>query len=359
MARALEHLGWVSVAARPFARLEPGAPSVLATYGAWLALSAILTLDVAAVVAVPVGIAVARRHGRAGRSQVAAAIVGANVGSMLFPFSNLTNLVLFAGTGLTFGTYLGAALLPQVVAAIGAGIVLARRGYELEQEAQAESSVADGPARMVAGEAGDAAVAGSSTDLRRTGRAAAAVAVAGAVATVGVGFAGGDVALALGATSAIVVGIGLWDGRLGPRDAIRAIPWSAVAVILGAAVLRAPISALAEHLPDPERTAPAVIALPVIAMIGGLLAAVANNLPAAAFGAIWLVGASPAAIVAYLLGTNILALVTPHGSVATMLGRTLAHRAGEPIPVRDYLWRGWRYALAGTVPAILVLVLLR
>lgn len=358
MARALEHLGWVSVAARPFGRLRPGAPSVLGTYAAWLGLSAFLTLDVAAVVAVPVGIAVARAHGRRGRSQVAAAIVGANVGSMLFPFSNLTNLVLVAGTGLEFGTYTRTALLPQLLAAIGAGLVLARRGHELEQQAELESATGGSGSREPTVEAAPAAT-GETGDVGRTGRAAAAVAVAGAAATVAVGFAGGDVAVVLGAASALVVGIGLWDGRFTPTNALRAIPWSAVAVIVGAALLRAPIAGFAARLPDPESTAPAVLALPAIALVGGLLAAVANNLPAAAFGAIWLSGASPAAIVAYLLGTNILALVTPHGSVATMLSRALAHRAGEPIPVRDYLWRGWRYAVAGTVPALLVLILLR
>ncbi|MEP6637841.1 MAG: hypothetical protein ABJC39_00700 [Chloroflexota bacterium] len=42
-----------------------------------------------------------------------------------------------------------------------------------------------------------------------------------------------------------------------------------------------------------------------------------------------------------------------------MLGRTLAHRGGVAITRRDHLWRGWRYAIVGTVPALLVLVAMR
>lgn len=97
----------------------------------------------------------------------------------------------------------------------------------------------------------------------------------------------------------------------------------------------------------------------VIALVGGLLAATANDLPAAAFGAIWLVGASPEAIVAFLIGTNLIAIGTPHGSLATILCQRLAAREGIRVGTRVYLGTAWRYASAAGLPALGALLLVR
>jgi hypothetical protein len=50
---------------------------------------------------------------------------------------------------------------------------------------------------------------------------------------------------------------------------------------------------------------------------------------------------------------------TGAGPVATMLGRNLAQRGGSPVGVRSYLRRAWRYAVAGAVPAVAWLVVVR
>ena len=361
MARALAAVGWVPVAARPFIALRRGVPAVLGTYAASLLLSGFLTLDVAAVVAVPVGLAVARRNRENGRIQVAAAVVGANVGSLAFPFSNLTNLILVAGTGLGFDAYVALAWLPQLAAAFGAGMVLVARSRTLA--GWASEDVLDEGAPF-----GDA-TGGISLDVLPTditagdaertlgpiGILAGMLAVAGAVLTVVVGFAGGDVANVLMVASAVITALALLDGRLTMTHVMTAVPVSAVLVILAAAILREPIASLASYLPLPA-SAGDPRALLTIALVGGVLAATVNNLPAAAFGAIWLHAASGPFIIAYLLGTNVLALLTPHGSVATMLGRSLAHRGGVKGSPRGYVWLGWRYALGGTVPALLVLM---
>ena len=58
----------------------------------------------------------------------------------------------------------------------------------------------------------------------------------------------------------------------------------------------------------------------VVALVaGGVLSASVNNLPAAAVGAVWLVGSPVSIVVAFLIGMNVAALATPHGSAATML----------------------------------------
>jgi hypothetical protein len=62
-------------------------------------------------------------------------------------------------------------------------------------------------------------------------------------------------------------------------------------------------------------------------------------------------------VVAFLVGTNLTALLTPHGSVATMLCRSLARLDGHSPSRRAYLATAWRYAGAATVSASLLLVL--
>lgn len=102
LALALEAFGWRDRLARRLARIRRPLARLLTTYIVWLATSTLLTLDVAAVAAASVGIAVAADRDEERRWQLGGAILGANVGSLLLPFSNLTNLVLVAATGIGF-----------------------------------------------------------------------------------------------------------------------------------------------------------------------------------------------------------------------------------------------------------------
>jgi arsenical pump membrane protein len=349
IAHALDRLGWAEILAVRIAGQRPGSGRVLVAYGTWLAISALLTLDVAAVVATPVGLAVARRWRVGERVHLGAAILGSNVGSMLFPFSNLTNLLLLAGTGIAFSSYVAAAVLRGVLAAAAVGALLVLR---IRQARLLPGRSADVPVEILPG---DVVVDPPRPDA--TTLLAGAVAVGGAVAAVAVGVAGGDVALVFAAVAAVVAGVALLDGAAAPVALVRSIPISGVFVVLAAAVLRQPMIDLAAGLPRLEDALPATVALPVIALVGGVTAALINNLPAAAFGSVWLVGASPAAVVAFLLGTNILNLLTPHGSLATILGRNLATAAGAHLPASVYLRGAWRYAVAGTIAGLLPLLL--
>jgi len=347
LAHALDRLGWAEILARHLSGRGASTVRLLRAYLAWLVVSALLTLDVAAVVSTPVGLAIARRWGAAERIQTWAAILGSNVGSMLFPFSNLTNLLLVAGTGLGFTAYVEAAWAPQVAAGAAVGLLLVWRR-------RAESDAhPDDPSPTTTAAVG---APGITPDMEEgpdpITLAAGAVAALGAVAAVVVGVVGGDVALTFAVVTAIVAGLAVLDGAAQLPGLVRSIPISGVVIVLFAALARGPMVELAGGLPDLERTFPMPIALSAIALLGGLLAA-------AAFGAVWLVGASPAAIVAYLLGTNVLALLTPHGSLATILGRNLAAGAGAPLPARVYLLGAWPYALAGTVAGLIALLVIR
>ena len=178
----------------------------------------------AAVAATAVGMAVGRR--RAERAiQLGAAVVGSNVGSLLFPFSNPTNLVLVADTGIGFGAYVRAAAAPQAAAAIAAAAVLT---WRWRRHLAAERRAA--PARP--GQGADAAGAGRLVDpasatptrqgLDRLARAGGLVAVA--ASAVAVGLQGGDAAPVFAVAAAVVGGLAVAGDRLSPRVLIRSVP---------------------------------------------------------------------------------------------------------------------------------------
>ncbi len=276
----------------------------------WSVMSTLLSLDVAAVAAADVGLEVAGDAPDEQAAQLRAAVLGSNVGSMLFPFSNLTNLVLVSATGMAFGTYVLAAAGPQLVATIAGALILLLEGRDLRPRAAASAEPPTapqpaGPAMIVAG------VAALLTSL----------------AAIAVGFAGGDVSIAFAVGAAVVCAAGVGSGATGPLPLARSLPPTGILLIVASGMLLGPIQQLAVGLPVPDAST-SVLALVGVTLVGGLLAATINNLPAAAIGAVWLTGADPVTVVAYLVGTNIVCVLTPHGSIATMLSHAVARRRG-------------------------------
>jgi arsenical pump membrane protein len=344
LALALEAFGWRDRIADRLARIRRPMPRLLATYAAWLATSAALTLDVAAIAAASVGIAVAGARREEGRWQLGGAILGANVGSLLLPFSNLTNMVLVSASGIGFAAYVGIAIWPQIAAALAVGILFALRARRAVLEPTAPPVVEEARSRLRA----------STTAVpEATARLAGAMALLGGISAVAVGLAGGDMAVPFAVSAAALVGTALATGRLAIRTVARSVPLAGVAVIAIAAIARDPMGVVAARLPQPDVTSGGIV---LVVAVGCLVATLANNLPAAAFGAVWLARVHPATLVAFLIGTNIGALATPHGSVATILARAVGRRHGVEIPARAYLGSAWRYALVGSLAGTLALV---
>ena len=104
LALSLEAFGWSECVASVLRRLSHPLPRLLGAYALWLGTSAVLTLDVAAAAGPGVAVEIAGQKAAQRRWHLGAAMLGSNVGSLLFPFSNLTNLVLVgaAGIGLAF-----------------------------------------------------------------------------------------------------------------------------------------------------------------------------------------------------------------------------------------------------------------
>lgn len=345
LAQALVQLGWSGRVARGVAR-QSATAAVLLPYAAWLAISAALTLDVAAVVAAPVSLELAALNGRGRRMQLWAAIVGSNVGSLLFPFSNLTNLLVVSGTGIGFAAYVEHALAPQLALIIAAGAILAWRARATTRTATPASR---GPSEEPS----------PALPLDRAARYGGLIAAGGALGAILAGLAGGDVAIPFAVTAALLAGLAVGTRRVAPRDLVTSVPMTGVAVVLLAAVTREPALELATGLPSPAALLPGPVAVLVACLVGGSLAALVNNLPAAAFGAVWLVGSPVGLILAFLVGTNVVALATPHGSLATILVRSIAARAGHPLAPRAYVRAAWRYAGLPALAALAAIVLVR
>jgi arsenical pump membrane protein len=339
LALSLEAFGWRDQLAAQLTRIRSPLPRLVVTYAAWLVTSAALTLDVAAVAAASVGIAVARDRDDERRWQLGGAILGANVGSLLLPYSNLTNLVLVSASGIGFAAYVGLAVWPQLAAALAVGLLFAVR---------ARGSAVG---RIEAGSAAHDPTS-ASQELDTAGRAAGVVALVGAVSAMAAGLGGADVAVPFAISGAVLAGFAVASGRLAVRDLVRSIPVAGLIVIGLAAIASGPIAVATGLLPQPDA---GLVGLVLALAVGGLLAAAINNLPAAALGAAWLARAHPATVVAFLIGTNIAALATPHGSVATILARAVGERHGIATPVRTYLRSAWRYASVGAIAAIVVL----
>lgn len=350
LALALESFGWRRRLASRLARVGSPVGRLIAGYLTALATSGLLSLDVAAVGATSVGIEAAGKREAERRWQLGGAILGANVGSLLFPFSNLTNLVLVAASGLGFATYVAAAAGPQLAAAIAVGLLLALRSRAGMGPRLASDRVVPSQPEAQSPASGPASDSG-------TGRAAllaAGVALAGAGAAIGFGVVGLDMALPFAASAGILTAAALVSRRLEVGSVARSLPLGGLAIVLGAALFSGAIDTAASTFFAPGATLPGLL---VALGVGGVLAAAFNNLPAAAFGAAWLAHGQPATIVAFLLGTNVAAMATPHGSMATILARGVGARHGVATPAGAYIRSAWRYALAGTLAGVLVLAL--
>ena len=101
------------------AELSRGRPRRLLAIVVALAagVTAVLTLDATVVLLTPVVLTTAARLGAPVRPHAYACTRLANSGSLLLPVSNLTNLLAFGASGLSFGRFAGLMVVPWLVAA--------------------------------------------------------------------------------------------------------------------------------------------------------------------------------------------------------------------------------------------------
>jgi len=323
LAALVERAGLAERAAAALARHARG--SMLTLYVATCAMCALLTavvsLDGAVVLMVPVALALARRHDAPLPALFAGVVVVANAASIAVPMGNPTNLVVVERLGISTGAFVAHMLLPGIVAAVtcAAGVAL----HERDALTARRRPAAPAPA----------------PPLSRAERHAAAALLAAAAAA----WAAAPFGVQPWRPFAAVTLLALLTAPRASRPR-PIVPWRLGVQVLSLLVVT---SALGVHLRSPASLGAAGLA--GIALAVGAASALANNLPVSVCVA-GLLSAGPSAYAA-LIGLGVGSLATPHGSLATLIATDLA---GEHAP-RARLLRSAALAAAGVLLAALLL----
>ncbi|MGW2778368.1 SLC13 family permease [Streptomyces olivaceoviridis] len=281
-------------------------------------ITAVLSLDATIVLLTPVVFATAARTGVRPKPHVYACTHLSNTASLLLPVSNLTNLLAFAASGLSFTRFAALMALPWL-AAIGVEYLVFRRFFARDLAAAA-------PAGRDTGETPELPLF--------------------ALVTVGCTLAGFVVASAFGVEPAwvaaagalVLAGRALVRRKAGPAAVVRAAAPAFLAFVLALGiVVRAVVdNGLADVL---GRVMPGGTGLPAllgIAALAALLANLINNLPAVLVLLPLAAPAGPGAVLAVLLGVNIGPNLTYAGSLATLLWRRIVHQHEHDVDLREF-----------------------
>ncbi|MEV0924364.1 SLC13 family permease [Streptomyces spongiicola] len=302
-------------------------------FGLASVITAVLSLDATIVLLTPVVFATAARMGVRPKPHVYACTHLSNSASLLLPVSNLTNLLAFSASGLSFTRFAGLMALPWLVA-IAVEYVVLRRFFA------ADLSIGAGAGTGTSGETVALPVF--------------------APATLGCTLAGFVVTSALGiepawaaAAGALVLGVRAGIRR---RTTVRglvgaaSLPFLAFVLGLGIVVRAVVDNGLASLLGRLVPSGTSLSALLALAALAALLANLINNLPAVLVLLPLAVPAGPGAVLAVLLGVNIGPNLTYAGSLATLLWRRIVHQHEHEVDLAEFTRLGLL-----TVPAALVL----
>ncbi len=310
---------------------------LLFTFVAASVTTAVLSLDATVVLLTPVVFATVVELALPPKPHVYACAHLANSASTLLPVSNLTNLLAFATTGLSFAAFTGLMALPWFVA-IGVELLVFLRFFRADL-------------------AGSASVA-----QRPQARAAPKFALA-VLAAVLAGFAvcaAFDLApaFAAGAGAVALATRGLLRRTVGIRTVLAEISPAFLLFVIALAIV---VQAVAEHglgallasvLP---RTA-TLAALLGVAVLAAVLANLVNNLPATLV-LLAALGPHPHAgiVLAMLLGVNLGPNASYVGSLATLLWRRVVVGRSIDTTLREFLRLGARAVPSSLLLAVLAL----
>jgi arsenical pump membrane protein len=308
-----------ALAARMAARARGSGPRLLTyVFAAAVAVTAVLGLDATVVLLTPAAFAAAAKARLAGRPHVYACSHLANSASTLLPVSNLTNLLAFSATGLSFAGFAAHMAIPTAIAVAVEWIVI-RRVFRTALEAPGHTPLTSVP------------------PLPRRPLIILALTLAGFVAA---GPLGVDVAwpAALGAL------------LMGPR--LKAVDFPLLVFVLGLSlIVRALADAgLADVVDSILPSGTGLLALLGATLLAAALANALNNVPALLVLLPAAAAAGPHTVLAVLIGVNAGPNLTYTGSLATLLWRRVLREQGEEVPHREFHRLG-----ALSVPPILIL----
>ena len=316
--------------------------------------TAVLSLDATVVLLTPVVFVTAARLRIRSRPHIYACTHLANSASLLLPVSNLTNLLAFSASGLSFGRFAALMALPWL-AAVGTEYAVLSVFFRADLNAgglpETESTRAGGTGASRTGtdEAGT-----DETRLPRFTVAVVALTLAGFAVASAAGVNPAWVALAGAAVLAVRA---LAQRRTSVTGLCRAADVPFLAFVLGLGiVVRAVVDnglsgALHPLLPG-GTSLPALLA---VAALSAAAANVINNLPAVLVLIPLAAPSGAGAILAVLLGVNIGPNLTYTGSLATLLWRRILHQHGSAPSLREFTLLGLLTVPAGLALAVLAL----
>ena len=312
-----------------------GSPSRLLAlvFGVAAAVTAVLSLDATVLLLTPVVLATALRLRTAPRPHVYASAHLANSASLLLPVSNLTNLLAFHASGLSFARF--AALM----AAPWAGVIavewaVLRRTFraDLRRKGRPRPPMRREP-------------------LPRFAVAVLALTLAGFCLSSLAGIEPLWVAVA----GAVVLSLRV---RATPVEVVRAASPEFVAFVLalGVIVAAAAVNGLTDAV---EALLPSGEALPQLlltAAVAAVLANLVNNLPATlVLVPVAAAAGGEGAVLAVLVGVNVGPNLTYTGSLATLLWRRVLRGEDEGTSLPEFVRLGALTVPAGVIVAVVLL----
>jgi arsenical pump membrane protein len=297
--------------------------------------TAALSLDATVVLLTPVVFTAAARLGARSRPHTYACAHLANSASLLLPVSNLTNLLAFAASGLSFLDFAAVMALPWL-AVVAVEYFAFRWFFRADLAAPAH---APDPAET--------------PDLPRYALVVLALTLAGfaAVEPFGVSPAwvavAGALALAVPLLRRRVVTVGMLVLEANPA-------FCAFVFALGIVVLAVREHGLGRVVDALVPAHPSLLGLLGAAALAAVLANLLNNLPAVLV-LLPAVESSPGLLLAVLIGVNVGPNLTYVGSLATLLWRQVLHVRDAAPSTREFLTLGALTVPAGLVAAVVAL----
>jgi arsenical pump membrane protein len=327
------------------ARSGRGRPRRLlgAVFGAAAVTTAVLSLDATVVLLTPVVFAVAARAGVGHRPHAYACNHLANSASLLLPVSNLTNLLAFTASGLTFAGFAALMAAPWLAVILVEFLIFQ---FFFAADLARPAAAAD-PARPATGPASPATAADGPGPAPRFALVVLAVTLAG--------FAGlqpfGVEPAWIAAAGAIALAVPLLKNRgIRPGELLaEANPaFCAFVLALGVVVLAVRVNGLGDRIDAWVPRHADLLGLLGAAVLAAVLANLLNNLPATLV-LLPAVADSPGLLLAVLIGVNVGPNLTYAGSLATLLWRRILHARDAAPRTSEFLRLG-----AVTVPLSLL-----
>jgi arsenical pump membrane protein len=298
-------------------------------FGTASTVTAVLGLDATVVLLTPAVLTTVARLRMRAKPHAYACTHLANSASLLLPVSNLTNLLAFRASGLSFARFGTVMTLPWL-AAIGVEWLVLRRFFATDLVGRGETKVeARRPVPVFACAVVALTLLGFfATSLVHVDPAFAAL--------------GGAVVLAVPA---------LVRRRASARDIGLAIdvPFLAFVLALGLIVKAVSVHGLASLVAQLVPGGTSLWSLLLVAAVAAVLANLINNLPAVLLLLPAAAAAGPGVVLAVLIGVNAGPNLTYVGSLATLLWRRVLRQHGEELPTAEFVHLG-----AMTVPPVLL-----